>query len=160
MGLAQGSDMDLSSGCSMFNTIASFVDCYMQHAVAAAAEALAFGAPSGKTWRVVADFIAATVGGQPGEEPGLDLRLIMKFEVERQKTYHWHQADQMRVNVGAAIATERKTHPAALRDIQCVSCFPRANYCSSKAIQNSVHQTEGMTQRIATRSCCKDASKL
>ena len=160
MGLAQGSDMDQSSGCSMFNTIASFVDYYMQHAVAAAAESLAFGAPSGKSWRVVADFVAAMVGGQLGEVSGLDLRLIMKVEVERQKMHHWYQADQKRVNVGAAIVRERKTLPAALRDIQCVSCFPRANYCSSKAIQNFIHQTEGMTQRTATRSCCKDASKL
>ena len=160
MDLVSGSDKDSTSGWTMFNTIASFVDCYMQHAVAAAAEALAFRVPNGMTLRVVAEFIAAVVGGQPGEEPGLDLRLITRFEVERQRTYHWHQVGQKRVNDGAAIVTEKKTRPAALSDIQCVSCFPRANDWCSKAIQSFVHQTEGMTQRIATRSCCRDASKL
>ena len=43
------------------------------------AEALAStGAPSGKTWRVVAEFIAAATanGGQPGEAPGLGLRFV------------------------------------------------------------------------------------
>ena len=54
----------------------------MQHAVVVA-EALASGAPSGKSWGVVAKVIAAAVGGQLGQEPGLGLRLIAQLEAER-----------------------------------------------------------------------------
>ena len=120
-----------SADRSKFNTIASSVDYYTGYGTAATGALLATmrqPAGAGRAWRV-AGAITAAIG-----------RLI-KFEFERYRRDHWHQAGQKRVNEGAVRRTNasRKTcQLLAPDDIQYENCSPRADFGSSKAIQSFI----------------------
>ena len=73
----------------MFNTIASFVDCYMEHvgAVAAAKSALSSAGtlllPDGKIRRVTGVVFTTKIGVRLAENRALEEDRLIKFEVER-----------------------------------------------------------------------------